>query len=857
MRCPKCRSENVAAAANGTGSVCGDCGNEFKEIFVSYGHDRHADFVKRLAEAVEKRSGYTIGVWIDHIMLRGGDNWRREITDGIEKSYGVMAFLSKYAARKTSVCRDELAIAISSKNGMIKSVLLERLDNNGYFTPADEDGPTAPLAMAAEYQWADMSDYERHTSNEEDYEKYVNEKADGIIKMLESDEIKKYNGELAELRKKLALPGVPGMHKFERLLQHPITGRKWLFDKVEEWLDDKNGARILMLYGAPGSGKSMFSAHLQHYNPKIAASFACDYKSDAFSNTDNIISWLAYKLAMRIPEYRGRLLSRFSDSGFAPGNGDDRFRNLIGEPLCNSVNGGHAEMFVLIDAADEVKTGDLMRFVSENAEHLAPWLRFLITSRRDPKTEQRFASYPHIDFADYADNNEQDLLEYYKDKLGAALAGREGADEFYEKLVKASEGIFAYAEKVCENILQDLKKDEKPDLENYKLPHGLSELFRDTLDRKNFEYQDRKRGTLNFQGFWQAPLGMIVASPDPLPAETLKLIMGWRDNAYRAFISPLSTLIVNEDGRLTPFHRSFAEWLGTEGADVYHTSKDEGLYNLAEACFDLYGSDGVDALDEFIMTHLTYLLRETGMNKEYEKIKADEDFYNRIIDICKAYINKSLFTEAVAVGEELVTVYSGASDGQGPVRLAGSLDLLGNAYKSINDFEKALELYEEELNIDRQLVSDYPQNPDYKRGLSVSLDRVAGIYKAKNGLDKALELYEEVLSIRRRLVSDYPQNQDYKYGLSVSLEKVAGIYEAKKELDKALELYEEELNIWRQLVSDYPQKLRYIEDLAVAYYNVGVVTKKRGYFVQALETAKLCPNMPRCSRIIEKLDGKL
>ena len=245
---------------------------------------------------------------------------------------------------------------------------------------------------------------------------------------------------------------------------------------------------------------------------------------------------------------------------------------------------------------------------------------------------------------------------------------------------------------------------------------------------------------------------MIVASPDPLPAETLKLIMGWRDNAYRAFISPLSTLILNEDGRLTPFHRSFAEWLGTEGADVYHTSKDEGLYNLAEACFELYESHGVDALDGFIMTHLTYLLRETGMKKEYEKIIADEDFFNRIIKIGYAYINKSLFTEAVAVGEELVTVYSGASDGQGSVRLAGAFNLLRRALYA---------LYEEELSIDRQLVSDYPQNP------------------------------------------------------------------------------------------------RYIEDLADTYYSIGNLKNDREYLLQALETAKLCPNMPMCSRIIETLDGKL
>jgi hypothetical protein len=271
MKCPKCKSSDIIRKENSLDSECRRCGNVFRQIFVSYGHDRHAGFVRRLAKAVEERSGYKTGVWIDHVRLREGVNWRREIASGIEESYGVMAFLSRYSARERGVCLDELAIAISSKHGMIKSVLLEEVDRNGNFIPYDPDDPAAPPPAAAEYQWADMSDYPDHEKDEEEYERYVNEKADMIVAMLQSDEVESYSRELSELRKRLALPTVSRAQKFDRLVGREIVGREWLTEKINEWLYDKNGARIMMLYGKPGSGKSMFAAHLQHYNPSIAA----------------------------------------------------------------------------------------------------------------------------------------------------------------------------------------------------------------------------------------------------------------------------------------------------------------------------------------------------------------------------------------------------------------------------------------------------------------------------------------------------------------------------------------------------------------------------------------------------------
>ncbi len=109
-----------------------------------------------------------------------------------------------------------------------------------------------------------------------------------------------------------------------------------------------------------------------------------------------------------------------------------------------------------------------------------------------------------------------------------------------------------------------------------------------------------------------------------------------------------------------------------------------------------------------------------------------------------------------------------------------------------------------------KLADAYPQNPNYKRDLSVSLNKVAGIKQALNDLSGALSLYQECLDIRKALAKDYPDNPNYKRDLSVSLNKVAGIKQALNDLSGALSLYQEDLQIARELAKDYPDNPNYM-----------------------------------------------
>lgn len=135
MKCAECGSKEVLKFEGINMGYCPVCqkqvalkeetDNDNLRVFFIYGHDKHADIVYRLKDAIESRSGGRIRIWIDHKEIPRDSHWRERITSGILECQSVLAFLSSYSTLNRGVCLDELAIALVSKHGMIRTILLE------------------------------------------------------------------------------------------------------------------------------------------------------------------------------------------------------------------------------------------------------------------------------------------------------------------------------------------------------------------------------------------------------------------------------------------------------------------------------------------------------------------------------------------------------------------------------------------------------------------------------------------------------------------------------------------------------------------------------------------------------------
>ncbi|SEL35673.1 toll/interleukin-1 receptor domain-containing protein [Ruminococcus albus] len=723
------------------------------QVFFSYGHDTHKDFVHRLAEEIESLSKGEIKVWIDTYGIKFGDHWRDKITEGILESQSVIAFLSKYSAREESVCRDELSIALVSKHGMIRTILLDAVPPKGDFIPS---------SRLSEYQWRDLSDYQSvQKQGEEAFSEYISTEAKQIIELLNSDEIKKYNDEIKRLRKAYCLPEFDDWTKFDHLLKEEMIGRNWLFDKIKKWEEDPKGSKVMMLYGQPGAGKSMFSAHLQMRDPAVVAAFPCDCSHQQYSTTESIIINISYRLALRIKDYRTWILAHLSDTSFDL-SGDMLFNRLILQPLSTcTVDGDRAIMVIVVDALDEMENDTLAKFIANNAEALRPYVRFLITSRKIPEITERFNKYPNIDFDLEEQHGRADIEEYFKSKLCVALAGYEGSEQFINKLIDYSHLMFTYAECVCNNILADIKAGCFI-IQEYLVPNGIGELYKQTLDR-SFNEERGRYSIEDFKRTWRKPLSMVLASPEPLPISTLKLLMDWQDDELNDFLHPLSTLLTNTYGRLQVFHRSFGEWL-YETKTEYKTSTASGISALAEACYCIY-KDSPDDMDEYILLYTTRFLRESRKRvhkKAYYEVCRSEELRDRIF----GYGDRHYSLKSIYFAEELITIL-------------------------------------------KHLIIDNPEDTEILNEYGLSISNLAFLYEEQDNYELSILYYNKTIDFIKEHLDQDSVNMQV---LSDSLAGLGRIYEQLGDLTKAQSFYSDSVNIKKELYDNNREDREYVND---------------------------------------------
>ena len=797
---------------------------ERMKLFFSYGHDKHSEVVRSLAEKI-KELDPSIDVWIDTYKIPRDCHWRNQITKGIIESHSVIAFLSNYSTREESVCKDELSIAISSKHGMIKTVLLEPIDS---FTPP---------SILTEYQWGDMSNYPDYLhQGEMAFDKYIEAEAKKIIKLVKSDEIQQYHREIRELRKLLGLPETDVLTKFDKMLKSELVGRVWLLEKIKKWVEDSHGSQIMMLYGKPGAGKSMFTAHLQMYEPHITAAFPCDCRSSEFSSTDSIIRNIAYRLALRMPDYRSVLLNILRNM---PNYSDENmlFNLLLATPLAKyNIDGNRGTYIIIVDALDEMQNDSLAKFIDAYAPLMKNYIRFLITSRKVPEITERFRSYAQIDMDIYTEDGEADLKAYYENRLGDALEKYPEKESFIQKLIEASDLMFAYAECVCNNILSDIAEGHFS-IHEYPIPEGLNNLYQATLDRC-FNSRYAQYTVREYEENWRDALGMIAASPEPLPVSTLKKLMDWGNNDLKRFCRPLSTLLFKTEDKLQIFHKSFIEWINTtEG--IYASSTEDGIRNLAEKCYAIYKEDP-EEMDPYMLLYTTRFCREAKRKKPYAVLKADDSYIKKVFDCADNFREmQHAYSYAMKFYEELLCVFEHANisecEGKQASRYGVIENRIGLCYENTNSFFKAFQYYQEDLEISKKLKDTYPANPSYLLGYSISLEKIARIYETQNQLAQALQYYQEALEISKQLKDTYPENPSYLWGYSISLNKVAGIYEAQNQLDQAFQYYQKDLEISKQLKDTYPENPDYLQGYSIFLERISRIYEAQNQLDQALQ----------------------
>ena len=569
-------------------------------IFLSYGHDDNVELVLRIKAGLEARGN---DVWFDKNPqkekgIRPCDDWREAITKGILDSNQVLSFLSKHSTRDPGVCLDEIGIALGVKGGNIRTILVE----------GEEEVKTPP--SIGHIQWLDMHDWkEQRDAGGDAWETWFKEKLAEVVRVVESDESRRFAGEIERLNG--YLNPVTSDSRIRELYAKPFVGREWMFKAVEEWRAKRgDDARLFWIMGDPGVGKSAFSANLTHYHKgEVIAVHFCEWNKPDQRDPRRVVRNIAFQLATRLSSYR-RLLLTLPEIGKLDGkDAQDLFDYLLSQPLRHDIDGGQERYLIVIDALDEANENQrspLVDMLAQNARRLPEWLGILVTSRpeREVKTPLQGLNGLHpLTLETRSEENQKDVRRYLRKELEEELVGRDSAAIVEAVLVK-SEGVFLYVEYVCAQLRKGVLSLDRLD----EFPDGLAGIYVQYFERQFPDIAAYKATTRH-------ALGVIAAARESLTPEQLARIFDWDTYERRDFVDSMGSIFRVIDGKLQPFHLSLHDWLterdrnGEPKAGYYAVSPEEGQKRLSGCGWAQYRA-GVKTMDVYFLKHLPYHLMQ-------------------------------------------------------------------------------------------------------------------------------------------------------------------------------------------------------------------------------------------------------
>ena len=789
------------------------------KIFISYGRTE-SEIFKKIVSYLESK-GYE--VWFDQTKIKGTDDWRENIIKGIRESQTVIAGLSEHFLRKGGVCSEEMGIALAIKSNRIYTIYLEK----------KEDLDKIPSSLTRR-QWVDLSDWEKYKENEKDLDQWLEKEIQPIIEAIESKDNKEFSGQVNTIRCALRIPEIEST-KADSYLIKKYTPRDNLDQKVNEWIKEKNGKKIAVVYGKPATGKSHYAAEKCHTDYHIAASFFCEYNKENFSTSKSLIRDLAFQLACQIPDYRTALLHQLESIAITKKKINQRgleeivddgqihiredyteaeeFEILIASPLSICIDGDMENKIILIDALDEagkVERNKLLDIIKNHLNRLPRWIKILILTRPETDIKSYLDDIHEINLD--TEENKKDIKTYLEKTF--EKENYPNKKEIIETIIEKSQGTFLYAELVAKEILEKTMDKESLD----KLPTGLSSYFLNWFSRiypiekidETYKEKDRKA------------ISMILASPRPLPKEELNNLLGWDHSQTNDFIKKLENYLSKKDDiegnqTIEIAHKYMADWILSDQASDYKVYKEDGLAYIYKGIEELYTLDKeIDSLTRYEKLNLIDALKNQRGQKALKDFLNNKEAKDKLLKLADKESEDFRVESATKLYEDMMGIYK--DDEENILYYALVVDNYSNLLESIGKEYISTKIIKEVIEKLKALLS-IRENTIYKEKLAYFYNKLGYLYnliqineEAESYLKKSITLLEN-LKESRNCLSDISD-------LAISYNNLGYLYKLMQNYEES-EIYHKKAIDLIENLTEARNSQRDISNLAMSYNNLG------------------------------------
>jgi tetratricopeptide (TPR) repeat protein len=832
--CPECQSRDVDYIARRDGYIC--VNNHFfrvhkasktkLSIFLSYGRDEKAFVAWRIKEELIKLGH---DVYFDS-QLKVGNDWETSVEQGIEwvaqagpNSRFVLLMTPHAVRRPDGFCLNELRRAI---------------DLSIPIFPVMVEWCEPPLCICR-LQWLDLrTGY---------FQNSITDKLGFLIKELETALIENrvdFDGSLITLRNILS----PLSFEAETFIHlKRFVERNWIIERIDQWLRDDHGDKILWITGGPGTGKTALASYLQYHHPAIKAFFMCRAPSSRphegkFEPGDprSFVRTIIFHLAAMIPEYQKRLLEQGNlERAVNESSAEQLFRLLLTELLYSLMlpeTAGVKRAVILIDGLDEItrdRNNELASFLVRYLPLTPDWLRIVVLSRYETPLSaimQRYKPWK-IDDRKSKTLSEEDLRNFIRKEFRAFG----NVDEMpLEEIIQRSDGNFLYVEKLREALEFNIISMNEID----KFPRGLGALYHEWMLRK-FSSLDE------FRARYHVPLSMISASISPLTVEEAEILFKWtKGYEFIDFKSYFGSLFRYENDCIAPFHKSFLDWIASDEAGDFQISVKKGHQQLADVGYDAFKNRNTSlnkaqkhCLKE-LPDHLLSLSKNgtEALNQLYEFLTDPLIFADYFCENVHSFI--SYWNALCGASKEnhlllcdCATTLERKYDETAASREVTSQDWkmcygIGKLYFELNNLEKACQMYERAASL---------MPAGCEEALKATLyNEIGEAYchadTFKRDLKRAEYFYTKALEIRRRIFcTDHPD-------LAVSIGNIGHIYYHQNNIDEALRYYSEDLAMWKKIPGGpHLGEASSLNNVAICMDARGESSKAEEYYKEAIK----------------------
>ena len=533
-------------------------------IFISYGHDDKAtpdQCIMPLPEWIKQgleSAGHK--VWIDYGEIKPGDNWAKQIQDGLDNvvqhlPWGRILFLmTPRSVRNGGFCQDELLVA------------------------KDKGVPIVPVAVLPCETPIYIYSLQRHEMYgcvpcSEDKKNKYQELFGQLLRGLESV---KPSFENLNARLLKDLQPIDTGNDLNFHLPN-FTGRTWILEAIESWRTNASASPLFLLEGGPGTGKSAITAKLcLDRQNTVAALHVCSYRNKDKANPSICVRSIAHQLSTHFDSY-AEALDRLDWDRLKDADAMQLFDEVIVAPL-RGVPKPQQTYLVAIDALDEAKQDGenaLVRLLSDQAVRLPAWLRVFATSRPEVDVTSKLGKFQVFEIEAESSANLADIRAYASEQLKKETDDPAVLANAVDTIVTSSQGVFLYAQLVCD----DLRNKTLNILDPAALPVGLDAYYSSMFERiygtdgKAFEDVQPK-------------LGVIAVACGLLPKEAVYDIFGLNKATAKKFFDPLASVFPIVDGCYRPNHKSILDWLLAASDSTFFVDEQDAHRRLAKYCWD-------------------------------------------------------------------------------------------------------------------------------------------------------------------------------------------------------------------------------------------------------------------------------